>query len=275
MSPVVLLLPGMTLNATIFPPLDLPTVSIDFTRLVLGPDGASPELAARRIGMYADFLSERLRREAAWNALRRIVVAHSFGGMLALAWWLANRGSDVARVDGMVLIATTAGPMFDSVRLRLGSVGGVETRVGISWLVRLWNRPTVTRTMKRLLTGGSLEARPVDFRSSGIRSDWALDRAGWRNTDWRAMRAYRLAMEGFDVRDRLGEIAVPIIVLHGTADTLLPPQCAKELAAGLPHAELRLVQGAGHALPLTHSKQVGEAVGDLVARVEKQALSPG
>lgn len=254
----------MTLNATIFPPLDLPTVCIDFTRLVLGPNGSSPELIRRRIGWYADFVSEQLQREPAWNTGGRIVVAHSFGGMLALAWWLANQGAGVGRIDGMVLVSTTPGPMFDSARLRLGEVAGVEVRIGINWLMRLWNFPIVTRSVKRLLTGGSLEARPVDFRSGGIRSDWELDRAGWRNTDWRSMRAYRLAIEGFDVRHRLKEIDVPVIVLHGTADTLLPRECAERLQAGLPRAELRLVNGAGHALPLTHGDDVKRAVRDLV-----------
>src|ERR1041384_6995670 len=186
----------MTLNATIFPPLDLPTVSIDFTGLVLGPDGSSPELARRRIGVYADFVDQRMRDESAWSAPRRIVVAHSFGGMLALAWWLGAQGSESGRVDGMVLISTTAGPMFDVARLRLGRIADQEARIGITWLVRLWNRPVVTRTIKRLLSGGALDAHPGDFRQERITSDWALDRAGWRNTDWRAMRAYRLAMEG-------------------------------------------------------------------------------
>ena len=265
MPPVALLLPGMTLNATIFSPLGLPTVSIDFTRLVLGPDGSSPELAQRRIGVYADFLSGRLGEEQAWATRPRIVVAHSFGGMLALAWWLANHGSGVARVDGMVLISTTAGPLFDAARLRLGRLGGVEARIGITWLIRLWNLPVVTRVVKRALTGGSLEAQRVDFRSSGIRSDWALDRAGWRNTDWRSMRAYRLAMEGFDLRARLREIDVPVILLHGTEDTLLPRDCARQLQAGLPRAELRWVEGAGHALPVTHGEEIRAAVQDLVS----------
>src|SRR5688572_32538775 len=84
---VALLLPGMTLNATIFPAFPFPTITADFTRLVLGRNGASPALAARRMGVYVDLLDEILTAEPAWHAERRIVIAHSFGGMLALAWW--------------------------------------------------------------------------------------------------------------------------------------------------------------------------------------------
>jgi pimeloyl-ACP methyl ester carboxylesterase len=255
----------MTLNHTIFPALPFPTISVDFNNLILGRDGSSPELLTRRMGVYVERLDERLENEPPWIQGPRLVIAHSFGGMLALAWWLAHGGQGVAQVAGMVLIATTAGPMFDVVRLRVAQLGELELRAGVRTLIRFWNLPAVTRGMKRILTGGSLEARAVDFRALPARSDWALDRAGWRNTDWRSMRSYRCALEGFDIRALLGRIAIPVIVLHGTADTLLPLSVARDLASRLPQAELRVVPGAGHALPLTHGNAVVKAVRDLAA----------
>ena len=255
----------MTLNATIFPDLDLPTIAVDYTDLVLGPDGSSPDLLARRMGVYSNLLTDRLRQEGAWYVPRRIVVGHSFGGMLALRWWLDHGGAGVARIDGMVLMGATAGPMYDVVRLRLARFRGREFRIGIATILRHWNRPAVTRLIKRLLSGGSPDAHPVDFRSLNRPSDWALDRAGWKNTDWRSMRSYRLALEGFDVRERLAEIDVPVIVLHGAEDTLFPPEVGRALASGLPQADLRTVPGAGHALPLTHGGEVVKAVEDLTA----------
>jgi pimeloyl-ACP methyl ester carboxylesterase len=180
--------------------------------------------------------------------------------MLALAWWLQHGGRGIARIDGMVLIGTTAGPMFEAVRMRVAGTGRRELRISMKTFIKLWNRPGVTRLVKRLLTDGSLNARPVDFRSLPHPSDWALDFAGWRNTDWRAMRSYRFALGGFDVRDRLKEIDCPVIVLHGEADTLLPLERGRQLAAGLPRAKLRIVHGAGHALPLTHGAEVVKAV---------------
>ena len=260
---VALLLPGMTLNATIFPDLGIPTVAPDFSTLRLGEDGASRELAVDGMAVYAGLLDELLQADDRWAAARRVVVAHSFGGMLALRWLLEHRCSGLAAVAGMVLVATTAGPMFDRVSLRLLGVQELELRLGIRFLMGLWNRPAVTRLMKRLTSGGNMEAAAVDFQSLGITSDLELDIAGWRNTDWRAMRSYRLALAGFDVREKLGDIRVPTIVLHGTNDSLFEPEVARELAGGLPHAELRLVPGAGHALTLTHRNAVIEAVRDL------------
>lgn len=259
----VLLLPGMSLNHTIFPALGLPIVAPDFNRLQLGDNGSSREIMDRGMEVYADLLDEILDGSADWDTERRIVVAHSFGGMLALSWLLRHSCSGIARVDGLLLIATTAGPVLDRVGLRLFRVQDLELRIGLRLLMRWWNRPAVTKTVKRVICGGSLDSEQVDFRAAGVRTDLELDLAGWRNTDWRAMRSYRLALAEFDVRERLGEVAVPTIVLHGTDDSLFEPSVARELAGGIRRAELRMVQGAGHALPLTHGAVVEQSVRDL------------
>lgn len=257
---VTLLLPGMTLESDIFPPIAGPVVSVSFNDLVLSPDGWTPELGARGVDVYVDLLTERLARAAAWSARRRVVVAHSFGGMVALRWLTAAHRERPAGITKLVLIGTTAGPLFERVRLRLIGVGNWEFRVPLAPLIPIWNHPRVTRTVKRLVSGG-LKRRPVDFRALGRPSDFKLDVAGWRNTDWRAMRSFRLAMRGFDVRADLARLEIPTVVLHGTRDSLFPVSVAQELASLLPNAELRLVEGAGHALPLTHGEAVQEAIG--------------
>jgi pimeloyl-ACP methyl ester carboxylesterase len=250
----VLALPGMSLNATTFPDFPAPTLAPDFNRFApVSQDG---------IVTYLDVVDE-LARDPAWrDAERRIVVGHSFGGMVALAWLLRHHAAGPARCDGLVLIGTTAGPMFDAVRVRVAGIRGREWRVGVRPFVALWHRPAVTRGFKRLL---SRETRTVDFRTLRHRSDLAVGLAGWRNTDWRARMAYRQAMDGFDVRARLGEIRVPTIVLHGSRDRLFPLHAARRLAEGLPRAELRVIPGAGHVLPLTHGETVVGAVRDLLA----------
>lgn len=260
---VALLLPGMTLNDTIFPDLGIPIVTPDFNTLPLGEDGSCRELVETGMGFYSALLDELLLGDPRWGSGRRIVLAHSFGGMLALRWLLDHRCTGLAKVSGLVLVATTAGPMFDRVSLRLLRIQELELRIGIRRLIGLWNRPAVTRLMKRLIGGGTLEATPTDFQALRIQSDLELDMAGWRNTDWRSMRSYRLALAGFDVRHRLQDIPVPTVVLQGTEDSLFEPEVAQELERGLPNAELRMIPGAGHALTLTHPQAVVEAVRDL------------
>jgi pimeloyl-ACP methyl ester carboxylesterase len=52
-----------------------------------------------------------------------------------------------------------------------------------------------------------------------------------------------------DLRPRLGRIAVPTLVLHGSDDRLVPPQAGRDTAAHIPGAVLRIINGMGHALP--------------------------
>jgi pimeloyl-ACP methyl ester carboxylesterase len=256
----------MTLNATVFPDLGIPTVSVDFTGLVVGPGGWCADLERRRMAFYADLLSERLRAEATWTAAhRRVVVGHSFGGMLALSWLLAAPGDPVARIDALVLVGTTAGPMFQAARVRLAGLAGVEIRIPATTLMPLWNGRLVTRVVAAL-AGRDQQLGTVDFRRIRRPSDVAVGLAGWRNTDWRARRSFRFAMTGFDVRHRLREITVPTIVLHGGRDSFFSVRVAQDLARGLGRADLRLISDAPHVLPLTHPEAVVRAVKDLLER---------
>ena len=106
----------------------------------------------------------------------------------------------------------------------------------------------------------------MDFQRLKFKTDLWTGYAGWHNTDWRARRSYRVAMDGFDVRDRLSNITAPIIVLHGTKDVFFRLSVAEDLARRLPQAELRVVPDAPHVLPLTHGSAVAQAVNDLLQR---------
>jgi 3-oxoadipate enol-lactonase len=66
---------------------------------------------------------------------------------------------------------------------------------------------------------------------------------------WEATRA-------FDAFDRLPEIRVPTLVLHGTEDRMVPSDNAVLLAKRIPDARLVLLEGAGHVF---HSEQPEEA----------------
>lgn len=54
---------------------------------------------------------------------------------------------------------------------------------------------------------------------------------------------------GVPVRGRLGEVAVPALVLHGTADPLIPYRHGEALASEIPGARLVPLRGMGHQMP--------------------------
>jgi len=49
----------------------------------------------------------------------------------------------------------------------------------------------------------------------------------------------------------LGAVSVPTLVIHGTADLLVPAAHGKDTADAIPGAKLLLVEGLGHDLPRT------------------------
>jgi pimeloyl-ACP methyl ester carboxylesterase len=68
--------------------------------------------------------------------------------------------------------------------------------------------------------------------------------------DWRLyMRTIR-AMARHDAWPRLGEVTVPTLVVGGTRDLFLPTATLRAAAEAIPAAELLVIEGASHYLPL-------------------------
>ena len=55
-------------------------------------------------------------------------------------------------------------------------------------------------------------------------------------------------------------LALPILIVQGEDDRLVPPAVAEEIHRRAPHAELRRVPRAGHAIPITHAAWLADAV---------------
>lgn len=256
-----LLLPGMTLNRSAYPHLPQSTLCPDFNSY--DPVAFKKLDAGGGMDVYVDLLDEWLSTQEAWDSPCRIVVAHSFGGMLAQKWLIRHDCSGPANIQGLVLSGTTAGPMYDVVRPVVFRLGKLTTRIRVSRLIKTWSRPRVVKAFKRIVAGKTTQL--VDFKSIKPATDFRIGLAGWRNTDWQAMLAYRLGLEGFDVTAELGGIDVPSIVLHGSRDSLFPVEVGRALSDSLPNSQFRTVHGAGHVLSLTHPDVLTDAVSELLS----------
>lgn len=76
--------------------------------------------------------------------------------------------------------------------------------------------------------------------------------------------AGRHLMKDWTVVDRLGEITAPTLVVAGRDDFVFPPECQRELAAGIPRARLRIIDRAGHNPHDEQPAEVMEAVTDFL-----------
>jgi non-heme chloroperoxidase len=70
-----------------------------------------------------------------------------------------------------------------------------------------------------------------------------------------------------DFRADLPKIDVPVLVLHGDADQVLPlDKTAKRLPGLIKDMQLTVIEGGPHAIPWTHAGQVNTALLDFLRR---------
>jgi len=58
----------------------------------------------------------------------------------------------------------------------------------------------------------------------------------------------------------LGAVRVPTLVIHGDADPLVPLACGVDTAESIPGARLVVVEGMGHALPVSFWRRIIDAI---------------
>ncbi|HIQ00615.1 MAG TPA: alpha/beta fold hydrolase [Anaerolineales bacterium] len=160
---------------------------------------------------------------------RAVLVGHSMGGGVAQAVALTAPG----RVSALVLLSTGA-------RLRVA--------------------PAVLEGLGRDFAG---TIRQVAEWAWGPGADPALVAEGRRLMEEAGPRVLLgdfLACDRFDVRDRVGKIAAPTLVVTGSEDQMTPPRFGRWLADRIPDARFSLVEGAGHMLALERPAEVAAMV---------------
>jgi 3-oxoadipate enol-lactonase len=70
------------------------------------------------------------------------------------------------------------------------------------------------------------------------------------------------ALATFDLRDRLPEVAVPVLAVAGSDDPVTPPSSLQEVADGVPDGRLVVLDGVGHLAPIERPEDVARLVLD-------------
>jgi proline iminopeptidase len=172
---------------------------------------------------------------------RWTVLGHSFGGHVALEY--ALRYPD--HVSRLVLVDTGADAHWAQ-----ENAPRVLSQRGYS--------PAKVELVHRWFTGQfeTREYLPIFWRISGA----YMPNHGWRGMvrelahgGWRTrirpepfQFAGRALLPEWTVVARLAEITAPTLVIAGREDFIFPPECQQQLLTGIPHAELVLIDGAGH-----------------------------
>jgi pimeloyl-ACP methyl ester carboxylesterase len=198
-----------------------------------------------------DALLARLDIESA------VLVGHSFGGAVCL---LAARHHP-GRCAGLVLLApggfgTDLNPLLPLVRTRVGAR-----------LVRSLYGPRAARTIARL--GARMEARPEQStrRENRVRVAELLEtydrlRTEQARRQFRVSVAESLALNSAADRAEYAKIdrRIPILILWGTEDRVLPPWHATTAGTLLPWSVVRMLDGIGHTPHRSHPELIADEV---------------
>jgi non-heme chloroperoxidase len=163
-----------------------------------------------------------------------VLVGHSMGGFVTIRAMI-DHPELAQRLRGLVLFATWAGRVLD---------GAPQNRVQIplmqSGLLQVLLR---SRTVSVLLGAAQCGAHPspamISVFIEGLKQH--LDEHG-------PLIPIVRAFSREDRYPRLGEIAVPTVVMIGSADRTTPPHHSRRMASGIPGARLVTVPEAGHLL---------------------------
>jgi pimeloyl-ACP methyl ester carboxylesterase len=155
----------------------------------------------------------------------------SMGGMISQEAALRHP----RRIRGLVLIATTPG-------LPVGSLPGVKA---LQALVRLPFEPRDGGKMFVFL----LLPRAQWSRAREIFADWS-DAFRADRTPPSVFFRQLLAVAFHSTGSRLRDLRIPVMVMTGTEDILVPPINSRKIANRVPNADLELLPGVGHAVPV-------------------------
>ncbi len=67
-------------------------------------------------------------------------------------------------------------------------------------------------------------------------------------------------LQASDVRNSIPTLGIPVLLLHGTEDRIIPPTAAEWLHAHLPDSRLRILKNGSHALSSHHFTKVMDEI---------------
>ncbi len=188
-----------------------------------------------------------------------IVLGHSYGGAVALAWVTYHPENAAALVDLAGAIYPWGGDvstLYDA----------INTSVGSALLPPMINAFAPTSVMESAVE----EVFEPEAAPDGYFDDIGVPLIARKNS----MRANALQVAHLDAAlqvqsQRYGEITMPVEIMHGTEDTTVYLKIhSQALADLLPQANFTPIEGAGHMIHHTHIPEV-------VAVIDRAAKDAG
>lgn len=202
------------------------------------------------------FVTALERFRVAFELPRLTLIGHSLGGAVVAAYALAHP----VRVDRLVLISAAV-PGFD---YRPSWVYGLLSAPGLGELLALLIRPAVLRAALARCFFAPVPGE-VEFlvRSSFSARASAAGRAAFLST----LRTVRddFVRDSESYRRGFRTLDLPVLLIHGRQDLVVPPSHAETVARALPNAALRWLDRCGHFPQIEHAATVNAWLGKFLA----------
>ena len=196
-----------------------------------GESGGTPRETVAAYSSWVSAFAQEI------GASRFVLAGHSMGGAIALQAALDG----VKGIEALVLLGTGA-------RLKISPVifEGIAGRFRefAPELVEWMTSASSSSLLREDVTHDVLSTRPATFLA-----------------DFHACN-------GFDVMPRLGEIAVPVLVVSGDDDRLTPLKYGEYLATNLRGSVLKIIHGAGHLAMLEKPTEVNAVISAFLHSLE-------
>lgn len=215
----------------------------------MGLAGLAPAGQARAIAEAARTLGIRAP----------IVLGQSYGASVALAWGLD--AAEILRPSALVLVSGAALPWEGGLGLRYDLL---SSRLGLAAALPLATAfTTQTRIAREIAAIFAPEPVPPGY-GAHIGAELTLRRAVMRVN---LLQVARLKLHLQTMAPRYPDLHLPVEMVHGTADGIVPPQIhAAPLLGILPDATLDMIEGAGHMPHHTRADRVIAAIARAAGR---------
>ncbi|MFI9363696.1 alpha/beta fold hydrolase [Kitasatospora sp. NPDC053057] len=198
-----------------------------------------------------------------------VLVGHSMGGMTVMA--LADQHPELfrERVAGVALVGTLAGD-WNEVSLGLPTVGAKLFKKVAPGVVKLLGRQVELVEASRRIGSEVAAVFYRKFSFGGRDVDPGVVRFAEQLLDATPIDVVAEFYPVFGAHEKYEALAalrgLPALVLAGTKDLLTPSAHSEAMAERLPGAELVLVEGAGHLVPLERPELVDHELALLLRR---------
>ncbi len=236
-APLIVLAHSLGTGPLIWEPV-VPLLAKEYrvSLLTLPGHGVAPvPTEAFTLDELADVVADRVR-ELAGTVGTAYFAGVSIGGALALT--LALRHSDVVTRAASLASAASLGSS-EHWKTRAATVRTQSTSALIAASAQAWFAPeSISREPE--LTGRILHAL--------------------QDTSDEGYARCAEALATYDLRDRLGEIRIPVLALGGRQDQVAPEERQDELVAGIPNARRLMIEDVAHQPPAENGSAVAEAL---------------